>query len=352
MIYTEQMERGGLVSYKIGSFNLRNLGLSSMGSDNPRSLSTIAKIINDEGFDIVALQEVLSEGKAFRSEDYAKKSILMELGTEWNFEWADSGAENDFRHEGYAFVWRNKRVDLASTEVSTRYGNVKRTFYPRMCKTNREYIHRRPYYGRFTTKGVLGGPNIEFRLICVHTHYGSDNATDRKIRQHELDVLMKEIYPQISDRRYGDPLVAYTILLGDYNAELWTKDSKIWQQPLKAARGIGKPAIMDTNDDGVVFSEKYNGRAIKTVQDQLTTLKAKMTENNEENFDTSGYSFNYDHFSYEEAKFQGVKVQVRRITDAVTKYCKLADNDYSSAFEKYYKTVSDHIPIMMEIDIR
>ena len=125
------------MSYKIGSFNLRNLGLTAMGTDNVRNLRTIARIINDEGFDIVALQEVLSEGKAFISEDYAKKSILMELGADWDFSWADAGAENDPRHEGFAFVWRKSRLRLSSAEVSTRYGIVERTFYPRMCKVTR-----------------------------------------------------------------------------------------------------------------------------------------------------------------------------------------------------------------------
>lgn len=337
------------MSYKIGSFNLRNLGLTAMGTDNARSLRTIARIINDEGFDVVALQEVLSEGKAFISEDYAKKSILMELGSDWDFSWADAGSENDPRHEGFAFVWRKSRLRLSSSEVSTRYGIAERTFYPRMCKVNRENMQRRPYYGRFTTKG----PNIEFRLICVHTYYGkTDNIIDRNIRQHELDVLMKDIYPQISDRRYGDPLVAYTILLGDYNAELWTAESKLWQVPLKASRGGKRPAVMNTDDDGVVFSEKYGGRAIKTVQDQLTTLKSKQDEQVMESVDASGYSYNYDHFSYEEAKFEGVKVCVRSITNAVTNYCMPSEGDYGSDFEKYYKTVSDHIPIMMEIDVR
>ena len=62
------------MGYKIGSFNLRNLGLAAMGSSNERDLKLIARIIRKEKFDVVALQEVLSEGKAFLSPDYAKKS--------------------------------------------------------------------------------------------------------------------------------------------------------------------------------------------------------------------------------------------------------------------------------------
>lgn len=44
------------MEYKIGTFILWSLGLTAMGSSNPRSLRTKANIINDEGSDIVVLQ--------------------------------------------------------------------------------------------------------------------------------------------------------------------------------------------------------------------------------------------------------------------------------------------------------
>lgn len=336
------------MGYKIGSFNLRNLGLAAMGNGNSRNLRTIATIIRDEGFDVVALQEVLSQGKAFMSEDYAKKSILMELGPDWDFSWADAGAENDPRHEGFAFVWRKSRLRLSSVSVMTPNGVIERTFYPRMCVSTQSTMLRRPYYGRFTTQGIGGGPNIEFRLICVHTYYGkSDNKADRDLRQAELNVLMKEIYPQISDRRYGNELKAYTILLGDYNAELWTKDTRIWKEQLQALRGGKKAARIDTDEDGVVKVNQYKNRQrktrrIKTVQHELTTLKNKIDETGKESFDTAGFSYNYDHFSYDEDEFDGLKIHVKRIRNAVTKYCAVSAGDYQTDFEKYYHTVSDH----------
>ena len=71
-----------MLTYRIGSFNLRNLGFSVFDETNKRDLKKIADIIRGENFDVVALQEVLSEGKAFTLGDFgfAKKSILMELG--------------------------------------------------------------------------------------------------------------------------------------------------------------------------------------------------------------------------------------------------------------------------------
>ena len=85
------------MGYKIGSFNLRNIGKTALGKLNLRSIETIAKIISEENFDIVALQEVLSEGAAlssnFGSKETMKKDLLYELGSNWSFAWADSRRE-------------------------------------------------------------------------------------------------------------------------------------------------------------------------------------------------------------------------------------------------------------------
>ena len=348
------------MGYKIGSFNLRNIGKTALGKLNLRSIETIAKIISEENFDIVTLQEVLSEGAAlssnFGSKETMKKDLLYELGSNWSFAWADSRREpgvsnmygfsnNDQRGEGYAFIWNNTRIQLAKTSN----GRADWDFEPRMIDRCKQDLFRKPFYGRFVPKA---DPSMELRLVCVHTYYGkTDNAADRKVRQHEIDVLLKDIYPEIADRRYGYNLPAYTIVLGDYNAELWNSNSLKWQSELKKLRSGKIPAVMQTDLNGEVVSTRYDNRRIKTVQEGLTTLKSKMDEKGDEDFDTAGYSFNYDHFSYEQAMFDDVKISYRRLTEAVTKYCKINNNDvYQNDFEKYYKTVSDHIPIEMNVE--
>ncbi len=341
--------------YNIGSFNMRNLGLSSLSTENPRDLKTIARIIREENLDLVGLQEILSEGKAFTFERESKKdALLKELGgnKEWGFAWADAGNEdfmyssNDPRGEGYAFIWNLNKFELCKSK--DRYINgkiIEKDFLPRMLSVNRQYMYRKPFYGRFKIKGN----NAEIRLICVHTYYGKDDSLSRTIRQSELDVLLKEIYPLMSDKRYGSPLESFTILLGDYNAELWTSSSKKWQENRRSGIKGKKPAIMATDLRGVVTAEKYDDREILTVQDELTTLKSAVDT---DEFDGNGYFANYDHFSYEEKSFNGkVKVKYKRLTDAVSRYCAVCDNDiYQSDFEKYHKTISDHIPIVMEIE--
>ena len=64
------------MAFRIGSFNMHNIGLAALGEDNSRDIEKIARIIREEEFDVVALQEVLSEGKAIYSERYAEKTIL------------------------------------------------------------------------------------------------------------------------------------------------------------------------------------------------------------------------------------------------------------------------------------
>lgn len=332
------------MGYRIGSFNLRNIGTTALGDSSERDLGKIAEIILKEKFDVVALQEVLSEGKAFVSEDFAKKSILMHLGKNWKFAWANAEADlADRRNEGYAFVWNSNRLQPVTVEVDGK----ERVFKPRICKLNKSDLKRRPYYARFTPVGTSGSvPWIELRLLCVHTYFGKDTNEDRAIRQNELDVLMKEIYPQISDRRYGlygSGMPSYTILMGDYNVQLWREWKEaawIGQNAERAAKGLSRiprPAYLVADENDVIETTKWGGRKVKTVQYEFTTIKS----------DGGGYAHDYDHFSYEEEQFKGIGMKVRRV-DAVRDYYGNSEDSY----KEYHKKISDHIPILMDIDFK
>lgn len=321
---------------------MRNLGFTALSKTGDRDLQKIAEIIREEEFDIVALQEVLSSGKAFNHmpSEYIKNSILMELGgmSNWGFEWANVGEKQDFRGEGFAFLWNKKKVGLAETKL---LDNSTRVFQPRVCKIkDTEEMIRRPFYARFTPQqGIFGGPNFEIRLLCVHTYYGNDTIADRVIRQREIDILLKNIYPQIADRVYKGYMPSYTIVLGDYNVEL----KRSWKEALLRPR----PAYLVADDNDNIETTKWGkSRKIKTIQDQFTTLKQN-TENAEitaGSLINDNYAHDYDHFSYEESMFEGVSMKVKRV-DAVRKYCE-------SNIEEYRKKVSDHVPIMMEIELR
>ena len=104
------------MSYKIGSFNVRNLSLGAGGS---RDLDLMADLIRE--FDIVALQEVLSEGKILQGPSIKdvsgqakayEYSLKSRLGNYWDMCWLDPQTNSkwypytgdDSRGEGYAFL--------------------------------------------------------------------------------------------------------------------------------------------------------------------------------------------------------------------------------------------------------
>ncbi len=319
------------MSYKIGSFNLKNIGEEALCGKHSRAMNKIKHIIINEDFDVIALQEVLSEGKAFTLHpDGVEKSFLGELGPHWKFKWAsaDSGVTNDKRDEGYAFLWNTQKLDLVETETATGT----RRSHPRMLrmKTSKP-LSRRPYYARFRP---TDGARAELRLICIHNYFGSASKDDKQQRQDELKVLLTEVYPQIADKIYGDNMPHYTVLLGDYNLCL----RRSWKT---SDRG----PFLDADENDIIIAEKWDEKRIKTVQDQLTSLKPpKEGEEFEKEDKIRGYAHDYDHFSYEIEQFEGTTVRVRRI-DAVRKY-------YKDDFKKYRDEVSDHIPIIMTIDLK
>ncbi len=334
--------------YRIGSFNLRNIGVGAFA--NSRNLEKITNIILKEKMDVVALQEVLTDGKIFTKEDLpssiTKSNIITYLGgpDRWGFEWACSGDES-IRHEGYAFLWNKDRLRLSSSQVTRNGRTFERIYSPRMIQTNGKNMKRKPYFARFTPQGRQGGSSFEIRLLCVHTYFGDDNVADRTVRQNEIQTLLTDVYPQVSDRIFQNAMPSYTVLLGDYNAELVTEDNRKAVEERNVYRRQNKiriPAVISTDGKGYVHSDKY-GVDVVTVQDQLTTLKTKKELDSEEYLDR-GYASNYDHFSYDEnAIGHVIKHKPRRI-DAVRKYC-------GDDFEEYFKTISDHIPIIMELQI-
>lgn len=323
------------MAYKIGSFNLKNIGDSALKTNHDRNLSKIAEIIRNEQYDIVALQEVLSKGNAFTAvTEQNKKAILMELGGEsaWGFTWAHAEGYSDRRNEGYAFIWNKKRIKLSTYERFTLFGIVKEEFKPQMIGTNYN-LARKVYYGRFTPIAL---PKVEFRLLCIHT--------SPKTCKEELEIIMKQIYPKIEDERIKEHYngsTSYTILMGDYNVQLM-RDWKV-----QTDRFLQKSVkYLDADIDDIVVAEDWGAKRIITVQDDATTLPQKDPN---EYYEPPGegnyrdYVNDYDHFSYDVDSFEGINLKYNRV-DAVIEYCF---ND----FDLYRDEISDHVPISLEIEL-
>ena len=234
------------MSYIIGSFNVRNLSWGAAGS---RDLDVIASIIKK--CDIIALQEVLSEGKILEGphlndvEGQAKAyeySLKSRLGDNWDMCWLDPKTNSkwypflgeDSRGEGYAFLWRK---DKFSCPLNEHKKEVRPRIYRqyRTDKIGENRLIRDPGYGRFQ---FVDMPNAELRLIATHIIYGKPDKENlskeidhgaTELRKKEFQVLARSIYTSISDDRNNiNSIVPYTIVLGDYNLNLYESGAGVF----------------------------------------------------------------------------------------------------------------------------
>lgn len=332
--------------YRIGSFNVKNL---SWGLKKSRDLDFIANIIKE--FDIIALQEVLSEGKILEGptlKDVSgqaaayEHSLRYRLGDNWDMCWLDPKTDSkwypylgdDRRGEGYAFLWRKDRfqcpVNERGVEVRPR---IYRRYKPDYASGELRLM-RDPGYGRFQCVDM---PNAEIRLITTHIVFGKPKEDNlRKIIDHgsatmrkkEFLVLAHSIYTRISED-YNDinSNVPYTIILGDYNLNL--PDSY-----------AGSPYVPDyvvlDAQSNVISRYQYEEKGvyqINTVQSDLSTI----------NDSGDNYASNYDHFSFDDHTGRSIVKGTPHRLNSVERI---------GSHQTYKEAVSDHIPIMLEIDLK
>lgn len=318
---------------KIASFNINNLSLATN-----KNLDRIAKIINDNNIDIVAMQEVLAGGRAISGINVAngtKYSLLRRLRGKWDMAWGapidrasnSSYLGNDKRGEGYAFLWKTDKFqfpkDANGNEIVPQiYSN-----YHINNQDGQMRLIRDPFYGRFRVRGS----RVELRLLTTHILYGKPSGVDTDLgaismRKNEFNILAGKIYPRINEYyKTVESVVPYTIILGDYNLNL-------------KSSGVLGPSIPDVcffNNKGNLIDGNDLGFKIYNVQNELTTLKL-----NEE-----GYANNYDHFSFDERIHNELLKNVYRI-DAVQQTKK---ENVNNIYEDYKNEVSDHVPVVMEI---
>jgi len=327
-----------MYDYKIGSFNVNNMSFRS----DPDKFKYIAEIIKDQKYQIVALQEVLTEGKVWKTIDEQKRRFLRYyLGKDWEFCWAapdrfKSSAPEDKRGEGYAFLW-DKRFFTIPEYIKSPTDI--REFEPRIVNQSENDVRARlpkmarmPFYGRFIP---VRGPFIEIRLINTHIFSGKNLSSDIAIRKEEFSTLVRNVLPGIGDNVYGQNRRPYTVLLGDYNLSVRDKDI------VQAVSGL------NTDIDEFVFLD--NGKAIKTIQKEKSTLKDPAGNKGNETAaeESQDYSNSFDHFSVDISWFEaeGVRIEASRldVRNALPNGVDL---------ETYYKKISDHAPVELNISMR
>lgn len=314
------------MSYYIGSFNLRDFNFANISTDGSsekikRNFEKIAKIIIDENFDVVALQEI-------------NASLPLEYLTRILNGYRTPMREYDFRFgtnmptqkglrdpERYGFVWNTKRLRLIQPRRGTNP-----SYYENAGALG---LIRPPYYARFTARGMLGGSNFELRIVNTHIR----DATREEERIKEFDILVKQILPRICDHQEisedGEIMPSYTFLMGDYNLAL-----------NKSERSIYKiQTITSTNYTG-------KNRGYKTVQEEATTLKLP----NDQSCIEDCYANNYDHFTYE-IDLERKLVLVPQRIEPLSKYYSNV-NAPADKLKEYRTEISDHVPIRLIVDFK
>lgn len=166
------------MEYRIGSFNMERFGANAK-----KDFAKIAEIIVEEDLDIVALQEIFSEGKGV-------ERLLNELVKHELYGWeiciAEPNETKNFesRGETYAYLWNKRKFELVEY---SKLGD-KRIFDPRIVSRNDigvdcSVLARAPYYIRLQPR--YGG-FFEFRLINIHIFYGDRTLTSIARRQAEF----------------------------------------------------------------------------------------------------------------------------------------------------------------------
>lgn len=337
------------MSYRIASFNMYNFSLRS-DSTIKKNLDTIAKIIKDNNIDIVAMQEVLAAGRPLMGISLKKdagrlpyeKSLLYRLGKDWECCWKSAETSSkyypylggDERGEGYAFLWNTKKFELLKDEKGNEiFPTIYRNYH---VQSGQLRLIRDPLYGRFKIKGT----KTELRLVTTHIIYGKPKEENIKegytvdkgaigLRQNEFNILAGNIYSRINqyrkDTNSTDP---YTIVLGDYNLKL---------APREITTSATIPVKVCFNASGERVECITEEKCIYTYQQEKSSLGE------------SDYANNYDHFSFNN-KVKNLVTEVKRV-DGVGQYTNRSGTP-EERFAEFKKEVSDHVPIILEIDLR
>lgn len=175
------------MSYIIGSYNLRDFNFSNKSTDGSneelkRDFTKIAKIIIEEKFDVLALQEINAPLPLnyLTSVLNNNKNHIREYECVFGTDMPTGNFSKD--PERYGFIWNKKRLRLLKTARGSNPG-----YYQNAGALE---LIRPPYYARFTARGMLGGANFELRLVNTHIKDSPQEA----LRIAEFNVLIVVVF--------------------------------------------------------------------------------------------------------------------------------------------------------------
>lgn len=374
------------MGFRIASFNIQKFSWSAVKADSVgetrKDLDTIAKIIRENAFDIIAIQEIyhkealkeLLEKISGQYADVLKRGnytmSTSSIGSRmndsygyrtkhWEGRWAQPisyyGGNNIA--EGYAFIWNRDRIQLVTNMLGEAYE-------PRIADFgNAKQLARPPFIGRFMP---ING-RYEIRLINTHIVYAlpskrlnededlelsQTDIKDYELRRREFDSIIRTIYSdyaeQVFDKTGHDKLsrglVMYTFMLGDYNLNL------------PNVKGQSSAKLAEGSENIRLSTRKKSRMNIITVNDRLTTLRGKPKDSEKAyvlkiDSDVEHHmANNYDHFSYDINKLIEHNIAQPDV-GTIFAFEEYQDTETESKYDIYRAKVSDHIPIYLDFDV-
>lgn len=276
----------------IGSFNMLRLGHSKT-----KDLHRVARMIQEENFQIFAAQEVMTPEGA---EDFLE--TLRENDTDWQMALSPSKTGENAYKEYFAFYYKSQSVKPILNPshycFKRNYGQerVGSTCFAKDSRSDGPDFERDPFIGHFRVG------NREIAMISVHLVYGDQTSFNIERRQKEA-LALKKVMQDV--RKFETEGLVFA--LGDFNLQLLEEDN------------MGKKAEFTSQ----LFLE--SPRLFGLVHDVTTVGKSS-----------------YDHFLF----FANDRIAIRGYKTKV-----VSDVDRTDEVEKalYKKEVSDHFPIALVI---
>ncbi|VGO15818.1 hypothetical protein PDESU_04405 [Pontiella desulfatans] len=365
--------------YKIGSYNLQNFSPPNEQDENCKNMRKakhFIRIMEEEKFDILALQEVFKKD----SVEYLVKELNKKMGNTYSgvhskdfLDFKPKCMRGDKEYEEYAFIWNSRRIYLIPPQTEMDVVQNKKT-QELPQKYYREIYQKlnSPWEGflqklaelideairKITKKDVANEALIktlktwvslkrpplicgfrptanlwwELRIINTHIRFGGRNEKTKtrvpkkiaiKLRIEEYKFLTGSIHTLVNTLRFGDYRSVRTLIAGDYN---------LTEEDLAGV----------TPDSDREYMKNCENHRVETVQNMKSTLK-KITYFDERPRPTSDdefYSENYDHFSFNQNWASSLKNPGR-----IECFSGL------EKFKEYHEECSDHVPIIAELSL-
>lgn len=340
--------------YKICTFNIQHFNTTNpKGHPIPR-IETIAKMIDKNMFDVIAIQEIVRTEVIKKILEYLKYLPSNSI-CKWEG-YAELSGKSGEGGECYGFIWNSKRlIPMEPAKIIT-------------VKKNK--VLRPPLYIRF--KPVDTKSDFEIRLLNIHIRFSNNkreeanNSLDdnedlfemeKELKNHDIgtvearraefdaliDCYTDIMNPASTKNAYAKQ--AYTIILGDYN--LCLDDSPKLQS--NTFKRNGTRDCVKLNNGKITL--KTTGIDKTTLRTVPKDIKEKLEQNQpvsieDENRYPSKWSHNYDHFTY----------NINQLGDAEYKNGRSTHPDlgieprWKQVYD-YRRKYSDHIPLVYSFDI-